>query len=215
MKSLFRKYSFIGYALITLSQLWLYSLNLRTDGLYERVTINSLEWIGSHIILLMGAILIFPVTLALKDYLEGKSIYLIYIATTLTFLGAAALIGQSILDMYLVPLFKDQTSNSAYTALEQVQSNNFIKFLCYDLIASWLLGQVLFITALFTKKNYPKWALCLLMIGVLMVIFGDSIHDLLERSSYILISVALLPIFKLKALINMSARSKAGHSNNH
>jgi hypothetical protein len=196
MRSILIKYSFICYALITLGQLWLYSLNLRTDGLYERVTHNPVEWFGSHIVLLIGAILIFPATLALKVYFKGTSRYLVYAAITLTFLGAAALIGQYILDFYLIPLFKNQTSKSAYAALDLIQSNDIIKFVCYDLIAAWLLGQLLFVIALFKKKIYPKWALSLFIIGFLMLIFGDSLHELLERSSYLLISVALLPIFR-------------------
>lgn len=202
MRPNLRKYSFICYALITLGQLWLYSLKLRTEGLYERVTLNSNEWIGSHIVLLLGAILIFPATYVLKDYLKGKTRYLVLAAITFTFLGAIALIGQYILDFYLIPLFVDHTSKSAYEALDLIRSNDFIKIFCYDLIAAWLLGQILFIIALFKKKNYPKWALGLFILGILMLFFGDNLHELLERLSYLLISIALLPIFKLKDFIN-------------
>ncbi len=198
MRSILLKYSFMCYALIALGQLWLYSLNLRTYGLYERVTLNSYEWIGSHSILFLGAILIFPATLVLKDYYKGKSRYLVNTAITLTFLGAMALIGQYIIDFYLISLFSEQTSKSAYAALGLIQSNGFIKFLCYDLIAAWLLGQILFIVALFKKTNYPKWALGLFILGMLMLIFGDRLYELLERLSYSLISVALVPIFGQK-----------------
>ena len=202
MSPVFRKYSFICYALITLGQLWLYSLNLRTEGLYERVTLNSNEWIGSHIVALLGAILIFPATIVLKDYLKGKSRYLVNAAITFTLIGAIALIGQYILDFYLIFLFEDQTSKSAYEALNLVRSNDFIKFFCYALIATWLLGQILFIIALFRKKNYPKWSLSLFILGLSLLIIGDSLHDILERFSYLLISIALLPIFSQKLSIN-------------
>ncbi|NNE13901.1 MAG: hypothetical protein HKN51_02920 [Saprospiraceae bacterium] len=198
MKSLLIKYSFICYALITLGQLWLYSLNSRTEGLYERVTINSYEWIGSHIILLIGAFLIFPATLTLKTYLKDRSKYLVYTAIILTFLGTISLIGQFILDFYLIPLFKGQTSKTAYEALGQIQSNDFVKFFCYDLIVAWMLGQILFITALFNTKNYPKWALGLFIFGLLMLILGNSLHELMERLSYLIISIALWPIFREK-----------------
>ncbi len=165
MRPILRKYSFICYALITLGQLWLYSMNLRTEGLYERVTHSSNEWIGSHIVLLLGAILIFPATFVLKDYLKGKTRYLVHAAIAFTFLGTIALIGQYILDFYLIPLFGDQTSKSAYESLNLIRSNDFVKFFCYDLIAAWLLGQILFIIALSRKKNYSKWALSLFVLG--------------------------------------------------
>jgi cytochrome c oxidase subunit IV len=189
------KYSFICYALITLGQLWLYSLNSRTEGLYERVTNNSFEWIGSHIVLLIGAFLIFAATLALKSYLKDSSKYLVYTAITLTFLGTLSLIGQFILDFYLISLFKGQTSKTAYEALEIIHSNGFVKFFCYDLIAAWLLGQILFIIALFRNQNYPKWALVLFILGLTMLILGNSLHELIERLSYFVFSIALWPIF--------------------
>jgi hypothetical protein len=198
MKSLLIKYSFICYALISLGQLWLYSLNSRTEGLYERVSINSYEWIGSHKILLIGAFLIFPATLTLKAYLKDRSKYLVCTAIILTFLGTISLIGQFILDFYLIPLFEGQSSKAAYEALGQIQSNDFVKFFCYDLIVAWMLGQILFITALFNTKNYPKRALGLFILGLLMLILGNSLHELMERLSYLIISIALWPIFREK-----------------
>jgi hypothetical protein len=209
MKPILIKHSYICYALITLGQLWLYSLNLKTHGLYERVTLQSNEWVGSHAILLLGAILIFPATLVLKDYLKDKNRYLVNTALVLTFIGAIALIGQYILDFYLISLFREQTSKSAYAALDLIQSNGLIKLLCYDLIAAWLLGQILFIVALFKRQNYPKWALVSFILGILLLIIGDSVHELLERSSYLMISIALFPIFIQKLPINLSNRIKA------
>lgn len=195
MRSVLIKYSFICYALITLGQLWLYSLNLKTDGFHERVTLYSNEWIGSHVVLLLGAMLIVPATLVLKDYSKTASKNLVYTATVLTILGAVALMGQYIVDFYLIVLFKGQTSKSAYAALDLIQTNAFIKFVCYDLVAAWLLGQILFTIALFKIKNYQKWTWVLFVLGIILVILGDSIHELLERFSYVLFSIALLPIF--------------------
>ena len=130
MKSVFLKYSFLGYALISLGQLWLYSLNLRTGDIYERVTINSNEWLGSHIILLIGVILNFPATLVLWNFCKGKSRYLLVTATTLTLLGTSAFVGQCILDLYFIDLFDGQSSKSAYSALNQIFSNNLLTFFC-------------------------------------------------------------------------------------
>ena len=192
------KYSFICYALISLGQLWLYSLNLRTEGLYERVTNNSYEWIGSHIVLLMGALLIFPATLALRSYLNDRSKYLVYTAIALTFLGTLSLIAQFILDFYIISLFNGQTLEAAYEALDLIQSNALVQLFCYDLIAAWLLGQILFIIALFKNKRYPKWALGLFILGLTMLILGNSLHELIERSSYLMISMALWPLCNLK-----------------
>lgn len=215
MRSVLIKYSFICYALITLGQLWLYSLNLRTDGLYERVTINTYEWVGSHIVLIIGAFLIFPATLTLKAYLKDRSKYLVYIAFTLTFLGTLSLIGQFILDFYIISLFKGQTSKTAYEALDLIQSNDLVKFFCYDLIVAWLLGQILFITALFKNKNYPKWALGLFILGLATLILGNSLHEIAERLSYSVISIALWPIFNQKPPINYSTRIEVNNENNH
>ena len=198
MRSIIIKHGFVCYALITLGQLWLYSLNSRTEGLFERVTINSYEWIGSHIVLLIGALIIFPATIALKAYLKDGSKYLVYTAISLTFLGTLSLIAQFILDFYLISLFKGQTSKTAYEALDLIQSDDFVKLFCYDLIVAWLFGQILFITALFKNKNYPKWALGLFILGLSMLIWGDSLHELIERLSYFVISVALWPIFDEK-----------------
>lgn len=195
MRSVLIQYSFICYALITLGQLWLYSLNSRTEGLYERVTMNSYEWIGSHIVLLIGAFLIFPATLTLKADLKDRSNYLVYTAITLTFLGTISLVGQIILDFYIISLFKGQTSKTAYEALDLIQSNDFVKFFCYDLIAAWVLGQILFVIILFKNKNYPKWAFGLFILGLAMLLLGNSLHELIERLSYFVISIALWPIF--------------------
>lgn len=192
------KYSFVCYTLISLGQLWLYSLNLRTEGLYERVTNNSYEWVGSHIVLFMGALLIFPATLALRSYLNDRSKYLVYPAIALTFLGTLSLIAQFILDFYIIFLFNGQTPEAAYEALDLIQSNALVKLFCYDLIAAWLLGQILFIIALFKNQGYPKWALGLFILGLIMLILGNSSHELIERSSYFLISMALWPLFNLK-----------------
>lgn len=195
MRSILIQYSFICYALITLGQLWLYSLNSRTEGLYERVTIYSYEWIGSHIVLLIGAFLIFPATLTLKANLKNRSKYLVASAITLTLLGTISLIGQFILDFYIISKFQGQTSKTAYESLDLIQSNDFVKFFCYDLIAAWLLGQLLFVIALFKNKNYPKWALGLFILGLSMLLLGNSLHELIERLSYFVISIALWPIF--------------------
>ena len=195
MRSVLIQYSFICYALITLGQLWLYSLNSRTEGVYERVTMNSYEWIGSHIVLLIGVFLIFPATLTLKANLKDRSNYLVYTAITLTFLGTISLVGQIILDFYIISLFKGQTSKNAYEALDLIQSNDFVKFFCYDLIAAWVLGQILFVITLFKNKNYPKWAFGLFILGLAMLLLGNSLHELIERLSYFVISIALWPIF--------------------
>lgn len=190
------KCAFLCYILIAVGQLWLYSLNLRSEGLYERVTLQTGEWIGSHALLLLGALLIFPATMVVKKYLANSNRYLVWIAVVLTCLGAISLIGQFMLDFYLIPEFKGQTSDAAYAALEGIQSNGLIKFFCYDLIAAWLLGQVLFIIALARRKSYPKWALVLFILGLCMLIFGDSIHQLIERLSYVLFSIAIWPAFR-------------------
>lgn len=192
------RYSFFCYALIAVGQWWLYSIKLRTEGLFERVTQNTLEWTGSHLVLLAGALLIIPATRALKSYLKDKNRFLIYAATVLTVVGAVALIGQFIIDFYLISLFSDQSSTAAYAALDQIQSNSLIRFFCYDLITAWLVGQLLFLIALFSKKGYPKWAVGIFVLGLLMMVVGDQLHELLERSSYLLISVALFPAIKHK-----------------
>ena len=156
---------------------------------------NSYEWIGSHIVLLIGVFLIFPATLTLKANLKDRSNYLVYTAITLTFLGTISLVGQIILDFYIISLFKGQTSKNAYEALDLIQSNDFVKFFCYDLIAAWVLGQILFVITLFKNKNYPKWAFGLFILGLAMLLLGNSLHELIERLSYFVISIALWPIF--------------------
>ena len=212
MKSVLKKYSFICYALIAIGQLWLYNLNLRTTDIYERATDYSNEWLGSHVILLYGAMFIFPATWVVKEFCGNKNKYLVYTASALTFIGAAGLIGQYILNFYLVSLFDGLESDAAYDELNQIFSNKLITFVCYDLIAVWVIGQILFIVALVRHEKYPKWALGLLILGLIMVIFGDGIHELFERLSYLLISIALIPIF---SEIFLSGQEENGKDNTY
>lgn len=201
MSQLFKKYFWVaslifGYLLFSVGQFWLFFTKSKESGLYERINNYGNDWVNSHLVLLLGVLLIIPATLAINFHLTGKrGKFLTEIGTFFVFLGVFSLVGQFVIDFLLVEIFTLEKT-TAYSILEKIQANQLISFLFYSLAGAWFIGQILVGLGLTFSKSVPPWAIFAFFFGLVVILAGQLIHNLVGKSGYLLFSIAYLPIAK-------------------
>lgn len=148
-----------SYLLFSVGQFWLFFTKSKESGLYERINNYGNEWINSHLVLLIGVLLIVPATLAINSYLtEKRGKFLTELGTVFVFLGVFSLVGQYVIDFLLVEVFTLEKA-AAYSMLDKIQANQLIQFLFYGLAGAWFIGQILIGLGLAVSKAVPRWAI--------------------------------------------------------
>jgi hypothetical protein len=138
--------------------------------------------------------MIFPATLFCWEIAKNTGRVISMLANILTCLGAFFLCGQYVIDLVLVPAFEGLTEEQAYVIVDNIRNHGLIGLVFYDLVGIWAIGQVLMIIALSRVPVYPKWAIILYSVALIAVLAGNSVHTIVQRSAYALITVALIPL---------------------
>ena len=173
-----------------------YNHKQKESILYLRINQYPFDWTISHLILILGVLLIIPSMLAINYYMyEKKGHSLVQLGTFLIFIGIFSLFGQFVIDLILIDVFSLE-KDSALAILDKIQSNALIQVLFYDLAACWFIGQLLLGIGLTLSKSLPRWAMILLFGALTLLILGPTIHTLIGRTSYMLLSLAFFPITK-------------------
>lgn len=197
----------IAYPFFAAGQLWLYFSKVSMPELSDRLTIGSSDWVNAHLLLIISLLLIIKAYLAISDYLRPtKGGWMASLAVFLTAITVFVLLGQYIIDLVFVEVFR-LPKDLAQQTMERIQANpvlsalftgdssllNIFRVVDLPLVANALLGA-----SFIASKKIPRWAIWVYFIAFFLSNFGRLLHPeygiLIKRSSYVLFSVAFYPV---------------------
>lgn len=197
----------IAYPLFAAGQLWLYSSHVQMPALRDRLTIGSADWVNAHLILIVSLLLIIKAYLAISDYLRPtKGGWMASLAVFLTAISVFVLLGQYIIDVVMVEVFRLPTDMAEQT-MARIQGNKVLSALftgessllhIFQVVDLPLVANALMGAAFIFSKKIPRWAIWVYFIAFFLSNFGGLLHAeygvLIKRASYVLFSVAFFPV---------------------
>ena len=182
----------MAYTLFAVGQVWLYVDLQNEPDLYSRVTLHGLGWSGAHILLMVSsACMLWSAKIVYNKLKSYRGRRWAFAGLIFVLFGGLSLLSQFAIDLYLTELFTENREES-YASLTALRSG-FVKFVCYDLVAAWLLGMICMGIASWVSNVVPRWSILVLFMALVLVLVGPSIHPLVSRLNYVLFTVALVP----------------------
>ena len=174
--------------------LWLYTTLDPNVDFYQRLITHRDAWVGSHIVLMISAVLFIPAVIALWRAVEGRrGTTLAGIGMLLAIPAMVLLAGQYAID-FVMPLVAD-AGEPAYPVHRALFTTTHINTLFYGVPELGPLGLLLMTVALALSGSQKPATLAVL--GVLWIgVIGGNILDqpLAARSCLLLLGLAYLPV---------------------
>ncbi|MCW5911552.1 MAG: hypothetical protein KIT62_10780 [Cyclobacteriaceae bacterium] len=179
----------LPYLLLGIGQVWLYFIRESFPDLFDRLEYAKAGWNESHLILIVGTILLIQATIIL--FQTAPEFWWTKIGATLNYIGICLLTGQYAIDLLLQPLLtSSQDPKGLYDILK---SSALVNLLFYDLVALLWFGQLFIAIGIIRSKlTQLRMPMGIYMLGLILLLVGGAIHPIISRVSYFILAAGML-----------------------
>ncbi|MEM9363444.1 MAG: hypothetical protein AAGA43_12455 [Bacteroidota bacterium] len=182
-----------NFLLAGLGMIWLLQVDNTSGTFFEKLTNHKDNWLGAHVLLLFSTVFLIPaatsIRLMVKHKIAGAIATVLVVVIGFT---AVLLAGQYAID-FVMPLLA-QVGGDALQVHPLLFQTPLVDILFYKLPNLVFLALFLLTITLFWNKTIPMKFKIVLLANWVLVLIGNLIHPLFQRSAIILLAFSFAPL---------------------
>lgn len=174
-----------------LGMLWLLPVDT-APNFFEQWRINADRWVEAHIILLIGTMFMIPSSIAVRSQINDRlKSNIATIMVVIVALTVPLLVGQYAID-FVNPYLANAGADGA-NIYNSMQDDVLITTLFYGIPNLVFLALIILSFIWLLDSNVARSYKILLTINLVLVLVGNLIHPMFQRTMILCVSITLLP----------------------
>ncbi|MEM9078742.1 MAG: hypothetical protein AAGC43_17000 [Bacteroidota bacterium] len=183
----------LNFLLAGLGMIWLLQVDNASGSFFEKLISHESDWLGAHVLLLFSTIFLIPAATGIRLMVKHRIVGAIATVLVLVIGSTSVLLaGQYAID-FVMPLLA-QTGGDALKVHPLLFKTPLVDILFYKLPNLVFLALFLLTITLFWNKTIPMKIKIVLITNWVLVLIGNLIHPLFQRSTIILLAFSFAPL---------------------
>lgn len=173
--------------------LWLLAVENAPGNFFQQVLTRESAWLGAHLLLLLGTILLLPAALTMRSAIMDKKSGLVATLLILIIAPTAMLLGGQYAIDFVVPLIA-KVGGEATKVHALLSLSPFVDLLFYKLPNLVFLAMMLLSFLLVWRGPLSGWQAALIVINWFAVLLANLVHPAFQRGAILSLAISFIPL---------------------